>query len=156
MWNVKGIRLIIIQFLKVTRQSLTIVIYLIVFFLGFTAGFLVFQTLYKQADVTGWIFAIITWGLSAGGMFGLFNAILKDKRERELIPKLEFETIRIQQNESIFFYSTSSSSENPLIETEPKPYNEFMNKSLIVEIGSSNAPTFEYKSTIRDIISNAV
>ena len=30
---------------------------------------------------------------------------------------------RIQQNESIFFSSASTSSENPLTETEPKPYN---------------------------------
>jgi hypothetical protein len=120
-------------------------------------------------------------------MFGLFYAILKDKREPEQIPKLESETIslckpdgtyflrvkknekaitackgangfitvegttvqdpravdghmkivnrndisisgdprlsRIQQNESIFFSSASTSSENPLTETEPKPYN---------------------------------
>jgi hypothetical protein len=44
----------------------------------------------------------------------------------------------------------------PFLETEPKSYNEFMNKFLIVQIGSSNAPIFKHKGTIRDIISSAV
>jgi hypothetical protein len=220
MWNVKRISLVIIQFLKAVRQSLTIVIYLIIFFLGFTVGFFVSQTFYKQADITGWVLAITTWIILASGMFGLFYAILKDKREREQIPKLEFETIslcksdttyflrvkknekaitaciganglitvegttvqdaravwahenrkyddisirgdlrlfRVQNKESIFFYSAASnSSEMPFLETEPKSYNEFMNKFLIVQIGSSNAPIFKHKGTIRDIISSAV
>lgn len=152
-------------------------------------------------------------------MLGLFHAILKDKRERELIPILEFERInlrkpdttyflrvkknekavtdcrqanglitvegttiqdacavwtheslthdnisirgdlrlfRIQNNDVILFYSGSSSREIPFSETEPKLYNEFMDKQLIVEIGSSNAPIFKYKRRIRDIISIAV
>ena len=75
MWKMKRIHLVIVQFLKVIFRSITIIIYLIVLFLSFTVGFFVSQTFYKQADITAWILASISWILSASGMLGLFNAM---------------------------------------------------------------------------------
>jgi hypothetical protein len=195
------------------HRQILIIIILIAFFLGFTAGFLTLYFFQNQTSPIVSIISAITIFLSASGMISLFHQLIKQKHEEESALRLEFEKInpdngkyclRVKKNEkavgeikdaeghitvkdtnteniltvwadnnepknsislaaelrlfmirdekNIVFYSPIPRDEGTIMELEPKSYNDYKDKEIVVAIGSSNAPTFIYTNKIGDIV----
>jgi hypothetical protein len=58
----------------------------------------------------------------------------------------------IRDEKNIIFYSPIPQDEGTIKELEPKSYNDYKDKEIVIAIGSSNAPIFTYKEKIGNIV----